>query len=69
MEVSGQIHAPAALLKGKKADSRSVGAWVGPTAGLDVSEKREICFFSIGIRNPYRQVPSLVSIPTSTQIK
>jgi len=35
MEVSGQLHAPAALLP-------VIGGWVGPRAGLDTVSKREI---------------------------
>jgi hypothetical protein len=39
MEVSGQLHALAALPPGKEAP---VGGWVGPSAGLDDVEKRKI---------------------------
>jgi hypothetical protein len=36
MEVSGQIHAPAALpLKEKDPGAHWIGGWVGPKAGLD----------------------------------
>jgi hypothetical protein len=35
MEVSGQLHAPAALPPG-------IGGWVGPRAGLDAVLKRKI---------------------------
>jgi hypothetical protein len=43
MEVSGQLHAPAALPPGKEAPSTPwTGGWVGPRAVLDVVVKRKI---------------------------
>jgi hypothetical protein len=39
MEVSGQLHAPAALLPGKQP---LVGGWVGSKADLDAVVKRKI---------------------------
>jgi hypothetical protein len=42
MEVSGQLHAPAALPPGKESPGiHWIGGWVGPRAGLDATEKRE----------------------------
>jgi hypothetical protein len=42
MEVSGQLHAPAALPPGERAPgTHSIGGWVGPTTGLDDVEKRK----------------------------
>jgi len=42
MEASGQLHAPAALPSGKESpNSRWVGGWVGPRAGLDAVAKTE----------------------------
>lgn len=38
---SGQLHTPAALLPGQKPDTHWRGSWMGPTASLDVYEKRE----------------------------
>jgi hypothetical protein len=38
MDVSGQLHVPAALPPG----THWIGGWVGPTAGLDAVEKRII---------------------------
>ena len=38
------FHAPAALLPGIIPGSHWVGGWTGPTAGLDVSEKRKISY-------------------------
>jgi hypothetical protein len=35
MEVSGQLHTPAALPPG----THSIGSWVGPKAGLEPIEK------------------------------
>jgi hypothetical protein len=35
MEVSGQLHAPAALPKGKQFRYPLAKGWVGPKAGLD----------------------------------
>jgi hypothetical protein len=37
-EVSGQLHAPAARIRG----THWVGGWMGPRAGLDAVEKRKI---------------------------
>ena len=33
--VSGQRHAPTALLPGKRPGTHCIGGWVGPRAGLD----------------------------------
>jgi len=35
MEVSGQLHAPAALLLGKVSGAQWTGGWVGPRVDLD----------------------------------
>jgi hypothetical protein len=35
MEVNGQLHAPAAFLRGNSAGSYWIGGWVGPRTGLD----------------------------------
>jgi len=35
MEVSGQLHAPSALLPGKNPGTKRIAGWVGRTAGLD----------------------------------
>jgi hypothetical protein len=48
MEVSAQLHAPAALHPRKQPPVPTVGGWVGPRAGLDVMKKR---IFSC----PYRE--------------
>jgi len=43
MEVSDQIHAPAALSPGKgPLRTHWIGGWVGPRAGLDAMVKRKI---------------------------
>jgi hypothetical protein len=39
LEVSGQLHAPAALPPGKSPGTHFIGGWVDPTAGLDDMEK------------------------------
>jgi hypothetical protein len=41
MEVSGQLHAPAALLPGKE-PLVPIGGWVGPRAVLDAVMERKI---------------------------
>jgi hypothetical protein len=42
MKVSGQLHAPAALPRGKKSPGTHwIGGWVDPRAGLDDVEKRK----------------------------
>jgi hypothetical protein len=45
MEVNGQLHAPAALSRIKITGVHWIGGWVGPRAGLDALEKKEICPF------------------------
>jgi len=43
MEVSDQLHAPAALPPGKEPPGTHwIGGWVGPRAVLDAVEKRKI---------------------------
>jgi hypothetical protein len=43
MEVSGQLHASAALPTGKSPPSTHwIGGWVDPRVGLDAVEKRKI---------------------------
>jgi hypothetical protein len=43
MEVSGELHAPAALLPGKEPpNTHWIGGWVGPRAILDAVVKRKI---------------------------
>jgi hypothetical protein len=43
MEVSGQLHAPAALPSGKELMAPlGIGGWMGPKAGLDAVVKRKI---------------------------
>jgi hypothetical protein len=41
MEVSGQLHAPAALPKERAPFAHCIGGWVGPRAGLDAVEKKK----------------------------
>jgi hypothetical protein len=42
MEVSGQLHAPAALPQGKSPGTHWIGGWVGSRAILDAVVKRKI---------------------------
>jgi hypothetical protein len=43
MEVSGRLHAPAALPPGEiSPGTHSIASWVGPRADQDVVEKRKI---------------------------
>jgi len=43
MEMSGQLHAPAALPAGERAlGILWIGGWVGPRVGLGTVEKRKI---------------------------
>jgi hypothetical protein len=42
MEVSGRLHASAALPPGKKPCTHWIGGWVGRRAGLDAVARREI---------------------------
>jgi hypothetical protein len=41
LEVSGQLHAPAALTPGKSPGTHWIGGWVDHRAGLDNSENRK----------------------------
>jgi len=46
MEVSGQLHAHAALPPGKQPSTRWLRDWVGLVAGLDSSEEQTVsCTF------------------------
>jgi hypothetical protein len=40
MEVSGQLHAPAAYLQGKSPGTHWIGGWMGPRAVLGAVVKR-----------------------------
>jgi len=42
MNLIGELHSPTDLPPGKIHGTHSVGSWVSPKAGLDVSEKRQI---------------------------
>jgi hypothetical protein len=66
MEVSGQLHAPAALRPGKVSGSHCIGGWMGPRAGLDVTEKKINLLPLTGIEpRPLGCLAcSLVAIPT-----
>jgi len=44
MEVSGEHHAPVALLPGMSRGTHLIGRCVGPRTGLDVTEKRKVSF-------------------------
>jgi hypothetical protein len=52
MEMTGQLHAPAAFNTGERApDTHWLGGWVGPRAGLDMVSKRK----TVGNRTPAAQ--------------
>jgi len=42
MELSGQLHAPAALAQGKSPGTPYIGGYEGPRAGLDAVAKRKL---------------------------
>jgi hypothetical protein len=42
MEMSDQLHAPAALPQGRDLGTHWIGGWVGSRAGLDIVVKRKI---------------------------
>jgi hypothetical protein len=58
MEVSGQIHDPAALPQVKSLRYSLDRGWVGPRAGLDAIEKRKI-LVPVGNRTPTGRPSSL----------
>jgi hypothetical protein len=64
MEVSGELHVPAALRPGKKPGTHWIGGWVGPRAGLDFWRK-EKSLAPTGIPTPDCQARSLVAIRTT----
>jgi hypothetical protein len=61
MEVSGQLHAPAALPRRKNPGTYWIGGWVGPRASLDAVAKRKIPS-PRRESNPNRPARSLVAI-------
>jgi hypothetical protein len=63
MEVSGQLHAPAALSPERIPGTNWIGGWVGPRAGLEAVVERKIPSPIRGL-NPVRPARSLVVIPT-----
>jgi hypothetical protein len=67
MEVSGQIHGPAALPPGSRAaDTHWMGGWVGPRVGLDTVAKRKSYITPTGIWTPVVQpIASSLSCPDS----
>jgi len=59
MGVSGQRHAPAALLPpGKGPPVHCTGGWVGPIAGLDTEARGKILFASAGDRTSIARLSS-----------
>jgi hypothetical protein len=42
MELSGRLHAPAALLPGRNLGTRWIGGWVGPRDGVDVFREEKV---------------------------
>jgi hypothetical protein len=53
MEVSGQLHAPAALLPQRDHITHWLGGWVDPRASLEVvvAEKKSLPLLGIGPRS------------------
>jgi len=65
MEVSGQLHAPAAVSPGKNPGTYWVGGWVDPSAGLDVFGRTEESFAVTGLWTTYRSTLSLFYVPAT----
>jgi hypothetical protein len=69
MDVSGQVHAPAAIPRWRDPPrTHWIGGWMGPRAGLDTVAKRKIpspCRES----NPDRPAHRLVAISTRGNFK
>jgi hypothetical protein len=67
MEVSSQLHVPAALPQGKQLPGTDcVGGWLGPRTGMDVVDERNISSLPPGIESRFlgRPADSVVAIPT-----
>jgi hypothetical protein len=57
--VSGQLHLPAALLRGKEPpDAHWIGGWVDPSAGLDDVKRRFLTLLGLELRTLGRPVLS-----------
>jgi hypothetical protein len=67
MQVSGRIHAPAALLPGKSHGIHWIRGWVGLSAGMYVLEMRTT-FAPTRIRTADRPACSAVALLTITYI-
>jgi len=67
MEVSGEIHTPAALLPGKEPGTHWIGGWVGPRVGLDAVAKRRNPLSPNWESNPWRLFRTIVT--TLTDLK
>jgi hypothetical protein len=63
MEMSGQLDAPAALLRGKRAPRTNWIGWVGPRSGLDYMEYRK----SLGPAGNRTPAVQPVAIPTEAR--
>jgi hypothetical protein len=70
MEVSGQLHTPAALPPGKStAVLIAIGGWVEPIVGLDVMEKRTIFPLLESISGRPAHSPSLYRLRNSGSVQ
>ena len=49
--VRGQRHAPAALYPRERRGTHCTGGWVGPRAGLDISDDRSAFAMSVTVFN------------------
>jgi len=63
MDVSGQLHALAALTLGDRYGTHSVGSWVGPTVGLKAMGSQKYLFLEGKKQFFCPPVCSLVTIP------
>jgi hypothetical protein len=62
MEVSGHLHAPYCVTP----SIHCIGGWLGPRAGLDITEKSKVSYpcWEMNPNSSCHPAHSLVSIPT-----
>jgi hypothetical protein len=68
MEMSGQLHGPAALPLGKDPGAHYIGKWAGPGASLDAMEKRKFFLYARNRTRIPRCRPALSIVAIRTEL-